>query len=83
LSILYGSLVLAGILGRITPEPTSGTTVLIANKTNPTAGFLPVRNQLLAFKAQNMIKPDDDVKFVPLYEVYDEYYSVYRDLFTQ
>jgi len=82
LAVLYGPLVLAGKLAPITHKPTSGTAVLIANKTNPTAGFLPVRNQPLAFKAQNMIKPGD-VTFVPLYQVYDEYYSVYRDLFTQ
>jgi len=42
----------------------------------------PAVNEAQAFEIKNVAKPFD-VKLVPFYKVYDEYYSVYWDYFTK
>jgi uncharacterized protein len=80
IALLYGPVVLAGQLGNTMPDPIYGTTVLltddrqVSNWTKPT-------NEPLTFQTNNVAKPAD-IKLIPFYKTYDQYYNVYWDYFT-
>lgn len=77
----YGPLVLAGLLGKEMPDPVYGTPVLMTDNKNLNDWIKPT-SQPLQFKMEEVGKPFD-VTLVPFYKIYDQYYSVYWDYFTQ
>lgn len=76
----YGPIVLAGLLGKNKPDPVYGTPVLLTDNRN-VASWIKTTSQPLSFEMNGVGKPFD-VKLVPFYSVYDQYYSVYWDYFT-
>jgi uncharacterized protein len=76
----YGPIVLAGLLGKEQPDPVYGTPVLLAENRQIKDWVKPT-NMPLQFQMKEVGKPFD-VKLVPFYKIYDEYYSVYWDYFT-
>jgi DUF1680 family protein len=80
-AVKYGPLVLAGLLGKEMPDPVYGTPVLMTNERDPTKWMKPINASRTEYEMQNTGKPFD-VKLIPFYKVYDQYYSVYWDYFT-
>ncbi|HEX3008969.1 MAG TPA: beta-L-arabinofuranosidase domain-containing protein, partial [Bacteroidales bacterium] len=81
IAFLYGPVVLAGQLGKETPDPILGTPVMLTDDHTVTNWMKPVTNQTLTFQTSNIGKPRD-IEFKPFYKTYDQYYSVYFDYFT-
>ncbi|MCW3119839.1 MAG: hypothetical protein JWM28_3921 [Chitinophagaceae bacterium] len=80
-AFLYGPLVLAGQLGNTMPDPLYGVPVLLTDNKNINDWIKPVPNKALSFEMKGVGKPFD-VKFIPFYKTYKNYYSVYWDYFT-
>ena len=76
----YGPIVLAGQLGKQMPDPVYGTPVLLTDNKNINDWIKPA-SQTLEFEMKGIGKPFD-VKLIPFYKTYDQYYSVYWDYFT-
>jgi len=76
----YGPIVLAGQLGKDMPDPVYGTPVLLTDNKNINDWIRPA-GQPLQFEMKEVGKPFD-VKLIPFYKMYDQYYSVYWDYFT-
>ena len=77
----YGPIVLAGQLGKDMPDPVYGTPVLLTDNKNINDWIKPAANSPLIFEMTGVGKPFD-VKLIPFYKSYDQYYSVYWDYFT-
>jgi DUF1680 family protein len=75
----YGPLVLAGLLGKEKPDPVVGVPVLLTSNRNVKDWVQPTTS--LQFLMKGVGKPFD-VKLIPFYQTYDQYYSVYWDYFT-
>ncbi|HLP37253.1 glycoside hydrolase family 127 protein [Lacibacter sp.] len=75
----YGPLVLAGLLGKEKPDPVIGVPVLLTSNRNVNDWMRSTSS--LQFQMKNVGKPFD-VKLIPFYQTYDQYYSVYWDYFT-
>jgi len=75
----YGPLVLAGLLGKEKPDPVIGVPVLLTSNRNVNDWIQPTSS--LQFQMKSVGKPFD-VKLIPFYQTYDQYYSVYWDYFT-
>ncbi len=75
----YGPLVLAGLLGKEKPDPVIGVPVLLTSNRNVNDWIQPTSS--LQFQMKEVGKPFD-VKLIPFYQTYDQYYSVYWDYFT-
>jgi DUF1680 family protein len=75
----YGPLVLAGLLGKEKPDPVIGVPVLLTSNRNVNDWIQPT--SALQFQMKGVGKPFD-VKLIPFYQAYDQYYSVYWDYFT-
>ncbi|MEO5682447.1 MAG: beta-L-arabinofuranosidase domain-containing protein [Chitinophagaceae bacterium] len=80
-AFLYGPLVLAGQLGSQMPEPVYGIPVLLTDNKNIREWITPVPGEPLTFETRATGKPFD-IKLVPFYKTYRNYYSVYWDYFT-
>jgi hypothetical protein len=80
-AFLYGPVVLAGQLGKETPDPVFGTPVLLTDSRNISELLKPLNSKPLNFETKGIGKPMD-VKFKPFYSTYDQHYSVYFDFFT-
>lgn len=76
----YGPLVLAGLLGKDMPDPVYGTPVLLTDNKNVN-DWVKTASQPLEFEMKEVGKPFD-VKLIPFYKAYDQYYSVYWDYFN-
>jgi DUF1680 family protein len=76
----YGPIVLAGQLGKQMPDPVYGTPVLLTDDKIVNDWIKPA-SQPLEFDMKGVGKPFD-VKLIPFYKAYDQYYSVYWDYFT-
>ncbi|HEX6846639.1 MAG TPA: beta-L-arabinofuranosidase domain-containing protein [Chitinophagaceae bacterium] len=76
----YGPVVLAGLLGNEMPDPVYGTPVLLTDNKEVNDWLKPA-SQSLEFEMKGVGKPFD-VKLIPFYKTYDQYYSVYWDYFT-
>jgi len=76
----YGPIVLAGQLGKDMPDPVYGTPVLLTDNKNINDWIIST-SQPLQFEMKEVGKPFD-VKLIPFYKTYDQYYSVYWDYFT-
>lgn len=81
IAVLYGPLVLAGKLGSSMPDPVFGTPVLLTDDKNVANWIKADPASPLAFKMNAVGKPKD-VSLQPFYQVYNEYYSVYWDYFS-
>ncbi len=80
-AFLYGPIVLAGQLGKETPDPIVGTPVLLTDDRNINNWIKPVENEPLTFKTNGVGKPFDPI-LKPFYSTYDQYYTVYFDFFN-
>ncbi len=80
IALLYGPVVLAGQLGTTMPDPVYGTTVLLTDDHDVTH-WLKSTKEPLVFETNNVAKPAD-VKLIPFYKTYEQYYNVYWDYFT-
>ncbi len=80
-AFLYGPIVLAGQLGKETPDPLVGTPVLLTDDRNISNWIKPVENEPLTFKMTGVGRPFDPL-LKPFYSTYDQHYSVYFDFFT-
>lgn len=80
IAIKYGPLLLAGLLGKERPDPVIGTPVLLTGNRN-VADWIQQTTNPLQFEMSGVGKPFD-VKLIPFYQTYDQYYSVYWDYFT-
>ena len=76
----YGPLVLAGLLGKDKPDPAIGVPVLLTGNRN-ISDWVQTSSNSLQFEMKGVGKPFD-VKLIPFYQTYDQYYSVYWDYFT-
>ena len=81
IAVLYGPLLLAGRLGDQMPDPLFGTPVLLTDDKDVNNWIRPVSGQPLRFEMNGVGKPRD-VQLIPFYQMYQEYYSVYWDYFT-
>ena len=82
IAFLYGPIVLAGQLGLTMPDPLLGVPVLLTDNKQVNDWLKPVKDEPLAFEIKGVGKPFD-VKLIPFYKTYQQYYSVYWDYFTQ
>ncbi len=80
IAILYGPVVLAGVLGKEMPDPVYGTTVLLTDNRNVQSWLKPAEEPL-TFQTLGVARPHD-VKLRPFYKVFEDYYNVYWDFFT-
>jgi DUF1680 family protein len=80
ISLLYGPVVLAGQLGATMPDPVYGSTVLLTDNRNISDWIIKSPTQL-EFQTKGVAQPAD-VKLIPFYNTYDQYYNVYWDFFT-
>ena len=81
IALLYGPVVLAGQLGKEMPDPVYGTTVLLTDDHNVADWMKPIPGEPLAFQTNNVAKPSD-VRLIPFYKTYDQYFNVYWDYFS-
>jgi hypothetical protein len=72
--------VLAGQLGTEMPDPVFGTTVFLTDNHN-VSDWVKRNPTSLEFTTTTIAKPAD-VKLIPFYNTYDQYYNVYWDFFT-
>lgn len=81
IALLYGPVVMAGQLGNTMPDPIFGTTVLLTDNHQVKDWIKPVANEPLSFQTNSVARPND-VKLIPFYKTYDQYFNVYWDYFT-
>jgi hypothetical protein len=81
IAFLYGPVVLAGQLGNTMPDPVYGVPVLLTDNKNVNDWIKPVAAETLSFETKATGKPFD-VKLIPFYKTYKNFYSVYWDYFT-
>jgi len=82
IAFMYGPIVLAGQLGISMPDPVTGVPVLLTNNRNVHDWVKPVAGKPVTFETEATGRPFD-IKLIPFYKTYKEYYSVYWDYFTQ
>jgi uncharacterized protein len=80
-ALLYGPVVLAGQLGEKMPDPVYGTPVLLTDNHTVADWARPIPNEPLVFQLEKVGKPLD-VKLIPFYKTYNQYYNVYWDYFN-
>ncbi|MCW5910416.1 MAG: glycoside hydrolase family 127 protein [Cyclobacteriaceae bacterium] len=80
IALLYGPVVLAGQLGTTMPDPVYGTTVFLTDD-RQVKNWVKPGAEPLVFETNHAAKPAD-VKLIPFYKTYDQYYNVYWDFFT-
>lgn len=81
LAIFYGPWLLAGDLGDKEPDPVTGIPVLVTNDTHFADWVKQPHNDALVFNTVQTGQPQD-VTMIPFYQVQQQYYTVYWDLFT-
>jgi DUF1680 family protein len=80
IALLYGPVVLAGQLGTQMPDPVYGTTVLLTDN-HVIADWTKKSGSTLEFETKGVARPAD-VKLIPFYNTFEQYYNVYWDFFT-
>jgi len=80
IALLYGPVVLAGQLGKEMPDPVYGTTVLLTDN-HTLSDWTKKPGSELMFETNGVARPAD-VKLIPFYNTFDQYYNVYWDFFT-
>jgi uncharacterized protein len=81
IAFLYGPIVLAGQLGTTMPDPVYGSPVLVTRERKPASWLKQQIGKPLTFAMLGVGKPFDPI-LKPLYQTYDQYYSVYFDFFS-
>jgi hypothetical protein len=81
IAFLYGPIVLAADLGDSMPDPVFGTPVLLTDNRNIKEWLKPVDLKTLTFETKGIGQPKD-ITLKPFYTLYNKYYSVYFDFFT-
>jgi DUF1680 family protein len=81
IAFLYGPIVMAADLGDSLPHPVFGTPVLLTDNRNIKEWLKPVDLNTLTFATQGIGQPKD-ITLKPFYTLYNKYYSVYFDFFT-
>jgi uncharacterized protein len=82
ISILFGPLVLAGTFDKQSFELQEEPTVLIGDRQKILDNIVPVSDQSIGFKTIGIAQPSD-VALMPFYQVHNQYYNVYWDLFSK
>jgi uncharacterized protein len=80
-AFFFGPVLLAGNLGYKEPEPMTGIPVLVSNNSDAKSLLVNETKDSVVFRT-NKVGVPGDVRLQPFYEVDDEYYTVYWDLFT-
>jgi hypothetical protein len=80
-AILYGPVVLAGLLGK-RPPSAEEIPVLVTGGKSVDEWLKPIPGEKLEFQTENVGRPRD-LTLAPFYQVYDQHYVVYWDLLTQ
>ena len=80
-AILYGPLVLAGILGNKTPDPLTGIPGFVTDNKTPTEWISIEPGAEMKFKTKGAGRLSD-VDLIPFFEVGNEYYNIYWDFYT-
>jgi DUF1680 family protein len=80
-AFFYGPVLLAGNLGKQEPDPSTGIPVLVAAEQNADKMLVKLPGDSLTFRTRSIGAPAD-VTLQPFYNLDDEYYSVYWDVFT-
>lgn len=84
-ALFYGPLVLAGDLGDENDSnrfATDFVPVIMTENRNPDSWIKPVEGEINTFVSQNVGRPRE-IKFKPLYSIYNRSYSVYFDMFDE
>ncbi|WP_343746583.1 beta-L-arabinofuranosidase domain-containing protein [Chitinophaga sp.] len=81
IALLYGPVVLAGVLGDKEPDPVTGIPVLVTPERNPAKWVIRDPQQPLVFHTRQAGQPNE-LQLVPFSTVQQEHYSVYWDIFT-
>ena len=79
-SLLYGPILLAGALGT-THRETGDIPAFVSADKQLVKYIKPVRNKPLTFISHSLGVPEE-VTFIPFYNTYDQYYSVYCDVYS-
>ncbi|MDR0544710.1 MAG: glycoside hydrolase family 127 protein [Odoribacteraceae bacterium] len=80
-AIFHGPTLLAGELGEQPVEPVRGVPVLVSADKEILPLFSPVDKRPQTFRSVGLGYPSD-VTLAPFYKMYDQYYSVYWDVFS-
>ncbi|WP_246269525.1 beta-L-arabinofuranosidase domain-containing protein [Chitinophaga oryzae] len=81
IALLYGPVVLAGMLGEKEPDPVTGIPVLVTPERDAAQWVTRDPQQPLAFHTSKAGQPQE-LRLVPFSTVQHEHYSVYWDIFT-
>jgi DUF1680 family protein len=80
-AFFFGPVLLAGNLGMKEPDPAKGIPVLVTEEADPKKFLFNQTTDSIVFTTTNTGKPAD-VKLQPFYELDNEFYTVYWDVFT-
>jgi DUF1680 family protein len=80
-AFFYGPVMLAANLGTTEPDPMNGIPVLVSDEKDVTKLFNVEAVDSITFKTNNIGIPAD-IQLQPFYNLDNEYYSVYLDVFT-
>lgn len=80
-AVFYGPVLLAGELGKEEVEPIRGVPVFVSENKTVCEFIYPVQNKILTFETKGLGYPKD-VTLRPFYDMYDQFYTVYWDVFS-
>lgn len=80
-AFFYGPVLLAGNLGKQEPDPMQGVPVLVSNQNDPAQWIKAENQKSLTFRTS--VGVPTNVTLQPFYDIQDEYYSVYWDVFSE
>ncbi len=80
-AFFFGPVLLAANLGTVEPDPMNGIPVLVTDEKDPGKLVVNMSSDSIAFTTNNVGIPGD-VKLQPFYDLDNEFYSVYLDVFT-
>lgn len=79
--VFYGPVLLAGLLGTTEPDPVKGIPVLVTSEKNPNKWLTAINKEKLNFRTTHIAQPQE-VDLMPFYQIADQHYTVYWDVFT-
>ena len=80
-AVFYGPTLLAGALGEKEIEPIRGVPVFVSPDKQVCKYIHPVNGKPLTFETEGLGYPKE-VTLIPFYNTYDQYYTVYWDVFS-
>lgn len=80
-AFFYGPVILAGNLGTTEPDPMDGIPVIVTSEKEIKSWLVQDATDPLTFHTRGVGKPNE-ITLKPFYDLDDEYYSVYWDVFT-